>query len=182
VTRRPTLSLNEWAVLGLLAERPRHGYDVAAELHPEAEVGQVWRLSRKLVYRAVERLGARGLAHVAHTEPGTGGPPRTVHAATPEGHARLADWLASPVEHVRDMRSAFLLKLVLARRLGVGTAPLVRAQRAHLDAHLVALGEPPAGDVVARWRRHSAQAARAFLDVIDADAEPDVADADADDR
>jgi DNA-binding PadR family transcriptional regulator len=165
--RRPTLSLNEWAVLGLLAERPRHGYDIAAELQPDAEIGQVWRLDRPLVYRAVERLVALGLAEAQGTEPGSGGPPRTVHAATPEGRERLDDWLRQPVEHVRDMRSAFLLKLVVARRLGVAVDPLVRAQRERLDAHLAALGDPPPDHVVALWRHHAARAAADFLRALE---------------
>ena len=169
VKRRPTLSLNEWAVLGLLAERPRHGYDIAAELQPDAELGQVWRLDRPLVYRAVERLVALGLAEAQGTEPGAGGPPRTVHAATDEGRERLDGWLREPVEHVRDMRSGFLLKLVVARRLGVDAGPLVRAQRERLDAQLPALGAPPPPDhVVALWRHHAARAARDFLEAVEA--------------
>jgi DNA-binding PadR family transcriptional regulator len=167
VKRRPTLSLNEWAVLGLLVERPRHGYDVAAELRPDSEIGQVWRLTRPLVYRAITRLDALDLARADHTEPGTGGPPRTVYAATAGGRERLRDWLARPVDHVRDMRAEFLLKLVLAQRLRVDTTDLVRAQRARLDAHLSALGAPPPTDeVVALWRHLSAHAARAFLDAL----------------
>ena len=167
--RRPTLSLNEWAVLGLLTEHPRHGYDIAAELRVDAEVGQVWRLTRQVVYRAIDRLEALGLARAAHTEPGTGGPPRRVYAATDAGRGRVLEWLRQPVDHVRDMRSEFLLKLVLAGRLGVGTGDLVRAQRARLDRQLTALSEPPpAGHVVALWRHHSARAARDFLDVIEA--------------
>jgi DNA-binding PadR family transcriptional regulator len=168
VKRRPTLSLNEWAVLGLLVERPRHGYDIAAELQPDTEIGQVWRLTRQLVYRAIERLDALDLARADHTERSTGGPPRTVYAATAEGRRRLGTWLERPVDHVREMRASFLLKLVLARRLDVDTTPLVRAQRQRLDRHLTALGAPPPTDqVVALWRHHSARAARDFLDVID---------------
>jgi DNA-binding PadR family transcriptional regulator len=167
VKRRPTLSLNEWAVLGLLAERPRHGYDIAADLQPDAEVGRAWRLDRQVVYRALDRLDALGLAAARGTEPGAGGPPRTVYEATDEGRERLVGWLRRPVQHVRDLRSAFLLKLVLSRRLGVDATPLVEAQRAQLDRHIAALGpEPPPGEVVALWRHHAAHAARAFLDAL----------------
>lgn len=168
--RRPTLSLNEWAVLGLLVERPRHGYDVAAALAPGTEVGRVWRLTRPLVYRAIERLDALALARAQHTEPSGTGPPRTLYAATDAGRDRLGGWLAEPVDHLRDMRAAFLLKLVLARRLGVDTTGLVRAQRDRLDAQITALGAaPPPDQVVALWRHHSALAARAFLDALASD-------------
>jgi PadR family transcriptional regulator AphA len=165
MTRRPTLSLNEWAVLGLLAERPRHGYDIAVELGPDAAVGQVWRVARRFVYRALERLAALGLAVPERDEPGASGPPRTVYAATPAGREALTDWLVTPVDHLRDVRSALLLKLVLAGRLGVDAAPLVTAQQARFAAALAALaGRPPAGDAVGLWRHHSAAAVAAFLD------------------
>jgi DNA-binding PadR family transcriptional regulator len=167
VKRRPTLSLNEWAVLGLLVERPRHGYDIAAELQPDARIGQVWRLTRPLVYRAIERLHALDLAQAERTEPGHAGPTRTVHTATRAGRQRLHDWLDRPVGHVRDIRAEFLLKLILAQRLGHDTARLVEAQRHRLDARVAELHPPPPPDeIVALWRYHSARAARDFLDLI----------------
>ena len=128
VERRPTLSLNEWAVLGLLVERPRHGYDIAAELRPGTPIGEVWRLSRQLVYRALERLEALGLVEPRRTEHGTG-PPRTVYGPTRRGRDALRRWLVTPVDHLRDVRSAFLLKLVLLERLGLERGDLVAAQR-----------------------------------------------------
>ena len=164
VERRPTLSLNEWAVLGLLAERPRHGYDIAAELRPDAEIGQVWRVSRQIVYRALDRLAALGLIEPRRHEPGDAGPRRTVYAPSRRGRAALRRWLTRPVDHLRDVRGALLLKLVLARRLGADTAELVAAQRDRFADQLAALApRPPAGDPVAGWRHHSAAAVDAFL-------------------
>ncbi len=163
--RRETLSLNEWAVLACLVERPRHGYDIAGELAPGAELGTVWRVSRQLVYRALDRLAALGLAAPQGPEPGDGGPPRRVHAPTAAGRDRLAGWLTTPVDHLRDVRGALLLKLLVARRLGVDVAPLVHAQQATFAATLDALAaEPPQDDPVALWRHHSAAAVRALLD------------------
>jgi DNA-binding PadR family transcriptional regulator len=173
MSRRPTLSLNEWAVLGLLAERPRHGYDIAAELAPDAPVGQVWRVERRFVYRALERLAALGLAVPARDEPSAAGPPRTVYAPTAAGTAAVEEWLATPVAHLRDVRGGLLLKLVVAGRLGVDVAPLVTAQRQRFARPLAALaGRPPAGDAVALWRHHSAAAVAAFLDDIAAHVAP----------
>jgi DNA-binding PadR family transcriptional regulator len=163
--RRETLSLSEWAVLACLVERPRHGYDIAAELAPDAELGIVWRVSRQLVYRALDRLAALGLAQPQRSEPGDGGPPRQVYGATAEGRERVLAWVAEPVDHLRDVRGALLLKLVVARRLAVDPAPLVAVQQARFAGPLAALAErPPAGDAVALWRHHSAVAVRAFLE------------------
>ena len=163
--RRTTLSLNEWAVLSCLVERPRHGYDIAAELAPDADLGAVWRVTRQPVYRALDRLVALGLATPQGSEPGEGGPPRQVHAATASGRERLTEWLRTPVPHLRDVRSALLLKLVVAGRLGVDTSGLVRAQqRAFRDALDALAPVPPRDDPVALWRHHSAGAVRALLD------------------
>jgi len=168
VERRPTLSINEWAVLGVLVDQARHGYDIAAELQPGTPIGDAWRLTRQLVYRALERLEALGLASPQRTEPSTSGPPRTVYAATSRGRATLDTWLATPVEHIRDIRHAFLLKLLVSERLGRDRRPLVRAQReAFADLFARRSARPPTEDVVALWRHHSAAAVATFLDDLD---------------
>jgi PadR family transcriptional regulator AphA len=170
VDRRPTLSLNEWAVLGVLVEKPRHGYDVAAALRADRPVGAAWRLTRQLVYRALERLVDLGLAEPRRTEPGEQGPPRVVHGATRAGRAALRRWLVSPVDHLRDVRSALLLKLVLLDALGLDRAPLVAAQRAAFAGLLGQLATaPPVDDPIALWRHHSAAAVGAFLDALAVD-------------
>ena len=166
--RRPTLSLNEWAVLGLLVDHPRHGYDVAAELRSGRPVGDAWRLSRALVYRAVERLADLGYVEARRQEPGESGPPRTVYGPTRRGRAALVAWLDTPVAHVRDVRSALLLKLVLLERLGRDRHVLVAAQKAALAPVLDDRRDPPPTDqVIATWRHHSAAAVRTFLDALD---------------
>lgn len=165
--RRPTLSLNEWAVLGVLVERPRHGYDIAAALSPGTPVGDAWKLSRQLVYRALERLEALELAAPRRTEPGDAAPPRTVVGPTRRGRAALRQWLDAPVQHLRDVRSELLLKLVLAEVLDHDRSALVRAQRETFAGLFAALdAEHPDGSVVTAWRRQSAQAVRAFLEEL----------------
>ncbi len=166
--RRPTLSLNEWAVLGVLVDRPRHGYDVAAELQPGSPIGEAWRLTRQLVYRALDRLEALGLAEPRRTEPSEAGPPRTVYGPTRRGRAALRTWLVTPVAHLRDVRSALLLKLVLLERLRLDRAELVTAQRAEFATILDDRAVPPAdGDVIGLWRHHLATTVDAFLRELD---------------
>jgi DNA-binding PadR family transcriptional regulator len=167
VERRPTLSLNEWAVLGALVEKARHGYDIAAALQPGTPVGDAWHLTRQLVYRALERLEALGLAEPQRTESSPAGPRRTVYGPTPRGQVTLGTWLATPVEHVRDIRSAFLLKLLIADQLGLDPGDLIRAQRRAFASLLErAHDPPPVDDVVATWRHFSLGAVDAFLGAL----------------
>lgn len=173
MVRRESLSLNEWAVLGLVVERPRHGYDIAAELRPDAPVGEAWHLPRHAVYRALERLADLGHVEARRTEEGVAGPPRTVFGSTPAGRRALRRWLDSPVEHLRDVRSALLLKLVLAGRLVHDPAALVRAQRDRFRPLIDDRADPPAdGDVIGQWRREAALAVDRFLDRLESRSRP----------
>ena len=163
----PRLSLTEWAVLAVLAESPAHPFAVARLLGRNGELGQLLTVRRPLVYRAAERLASAALCRPDHTEPGAGGPERTVYRATPAGRRALAKWLAEPVSRVRDLRLEFLLKVRLIRRAGRSPLPLVQAQRAALAPRLAALDVGAAMDEVALWRRHSARAAREFLEELE---------------
>jgi DNA-binding PadR family transcriptional regulator len=167
--RRDThqLLLGEWACLGILYPQPNHGFAIAARLKPTGDVGRVWSLSRALTYRALEQLTARDYVRPVSEEPGIAGGNRTILAATRSGRAALRTWLATPVVHLRDLRSELLLKLVLAETCEIDTGPLLTLQRAHivqLVAAIAAHAEHQPGDVVALWRSESADAALRFVD------------------
>src|SRR6478736_5724313 len=101
--RRPDqLSTAEWAVLALVDEGPTHGFAIARAMAPGGDVGRIWAMRRPLVYRTLEVLEGRELTRRAGTEASTAGPKRTLLEATEEGARRVAQWLAEPVEHVRD--------------------------------------------------------------------------------
>ena len=70
----------------------------------------------------------------------------------------------TPVDHVRDLRIEFLIKLRLTERVGKDTTPLMRAQQEELATTLDRLtAVEDDQDVVDRWRRHNAAAAANFL-------------------
>ena len=169
------LLLGEWACLGILCSGPRHGFAVAASLKPEGEVGRVWSLSRALTYRSLDQLGTRKLVRAVGEERGIAGGNRTVLAETRKGRAQLRSWLATPVEHLRDLRSELLLKLVIAEMCDVDVTAMLHVQRARVADLAASLAQPVIGaaaelesgtetDLVALWRRESAEAALRFLD------------------
>ena len=128
------LAPGEWAVLALLAERPAHGWALASELGSDGELGSVWSLGRPLVYRSIEILAERDLIEPAGHEPGLRGPNRTIYRTTCTGATALVQWLDEPVEHVRDVRSQLLLKLIFAERTGIDPTRMLEAQHVTIRA------------------------------------------------
>ncbi len=126
------------ALLGLLAQRPRHGY----ELHTafEAVVGgeQNWDVKPAQIYTTLSRLEKDGLvAEEAVAQ--ASGPEKRVFAITPAGRDLLAEWFSAGVEsdHQRD---EFYVKLMLS--LATGGAPprkVIQSQRTRLFQELHAL-------------------------------------------
>ncbi len=104
----------KYAILGLLADRPLHGYELKAAY--EAELVPATQLNYGQVYTTLERLARDGLvAHevVSQTER----PDKKVYALTGEGRRELQEWLTTPSHLDLDLRNETFLKLVLARRL-----------------------------------------------------------------
>jgi len=126
------------AILGLLNQKPRHGYDIRSAF--EAMVGGpgVWDLKPAQVYTTLQRLERDGLVEPAETQQ-IAGPERVVFRLTTDGRATLAEWIAHGVhsDHVRDH---FWVKLMVATRTdGVDPRQVVRTQRATLYRELHAL-------------------------------------------
>jgi DNA-binding PadR family transcriptional regulator len=130
VSTKEALTPGEYCVLALLVEAPRHGWGIASLVARDGELGSVWTMARPLVYTSLRRLEADGLIAAAGLERGDRGPHRVIFKATPAGRRATQAWLRKPVEHVRDIRSLFLLKVVLAQRADVDAEPLLVAQRA----------------------------------------------------
>jgi PadR family transcriptional regulator AphA len=118
----------EWAVLGLLAEHPAHGFALSKALAPGGEIGIIWTVPRQLVYRTLGMLEENDLVHVTGTEAGPG-PVRRIMSVTPSGRRAVRQWLSEPVAHVRDARSLLMLKLVYLERSGRDTRSLLERQR-----------------------------------------------------
>ena len=161
-------SLGEWACLGVLYQTPAHGFAVAARLKPGGNIGRVWSVSRALTYRALDQLIALGFSEEHAVERGIAGGDRTVLRATRSGRAAFRQWIATPVAHLRDVRSELLLKIVLAEQCGIDIADMLVEQRRQVAAMHATLSAQAADsdDVIAVWRRESASAALSFLDIV----------------
>jgi DNA-binding PadR family transcriptional regulator len=167
----PRLSLPEWAVLCLVCEGPSHGFALARVLGDDGELGQIWRVPKPVVYRAMQRLEAAGLVALVELQPSTEGPMRSLVDATGAGRVAARAWLARPVSHNRDIRSELLIKLALLDRVGGDPAPLLAAQQAQLqpvaDALRARLDAATGVDrAVTLWRSETVEATLRFLDAM----------------
>jgi len=164
------LSLADWAVLGVIAEAPTHGWAVTRELAADGALGRVWTVPRPVVYRSITTLTQRGYVEPTGEAESGRGPQRTIVRVTRSGRAALARWLDRPVDHIRDVRSVFLLKLALLDRAGRSRDELVARQLEELAPVFDGLRKPVRGDgfdaVLARWRRESALGVRRFLETL----------------
>jgi PadR family transcriptional regulator AphA len=168
--QRPSLSLAERTVLAILSERPAHGFAIARLTAPGGDLGRIWQIPRPVIYRSITRLLEAGLLTQDAVESGRG-PQRTLYAVTPEGRQLAGEWLDTPVEHVRDVRSHLLLKLALLDRAGRDPTDLLRRQRATLEPIARAVqAERPGRDgfdaTLLAWRRATTAATLSFLDDV----------------
>jgi DNA-binding PadR family transcriptional regulator len=126
------------SLLGLLAQRPRHGYELHAAF--EAVVGGQanWDVKPAQVYTTLARLAEAGLVVEEGVEQ-DGGPEKRIFAITEQGRGELQAWMAEPVpsEHQRD---EFFLKLMLSVATGIADPRrVIYTQRASLYRELHAI-------------------------------------------
>lgn len=109
----------KFLLLGLLSERPRHGYELKSELdrllvgHSAVNVGQV--------YTTLSRLERQRLVvHEVIKQPPM--PDRKVFSVTERGREEFFEWLATPACYPGGFRREILAKTVLNLRLDLGDA------------------------------------------------------------
>jgi DNA-binding PadR family transcriptional regulator len=162
------MTLAEHVCLALVAEAPSHGWTVARALEESGPIGRIWTLTRPNTYRTIDLLVGAGLLRRADAEPGSGASRVPLHA-TAAGKRQNDWWLDTPVEHVRDVRTALLLKLTLRARSHREIAEFCRRQRAHLlpKIEAIATQSQQSTDPVELWRSEQAAAVLRFLDRVE---------------
>ncbi len=123
------------AILGLLVQRPRHGYELRAAF--EALIGgeDNWDVKPAQIYSTLTRLEKSGLVAEQGVEQDTG-PEKRIYTITPDGREVLQDWFTEGIvrEHQRD---DFFIKLMVGLVSGVADPyRLIQIQRAQLYQEL----------------------------------------------
>ncbi|HEY7358214.1 MAG TPA: PadR family transcriptional regulator, partial [Ktedonobacterales bacterium] len=110
----------EYALLGLLWDGPRHGYELHRAFAADQELGAICRLEQSQLYAFLKKLEHLGYLE-STLEPQEGRPPRRVVGLTRAGRATFRQWIEAPVPRPREVRLLFLLKLYFARAFGAET-------------------------------------------------------------
>jgi PadR family transcriptional regulator, regulatory protein AphA len=106
----------EYALLGFLAKKTSHGYELHQRI--SAELGQVWHVSLSQVYNILNRLEGQGFIEGVIEEQDKL-PARQMYHLTGSGRQRLETWLNTPTgSSVRAIRVEFVTRLYFASMLG----------------------------------------------------------------
>jgi DNA-binding PadR family transcriptional regulator len=126
-TRAKRLSRLEYVVLGVLLNRPRHGYALKARLGPG--LAREHQINDGVLYPLLARLERRGLT-TSTTEPGIAGRPRKVYATTEAGREAFLAWLhGSSDEHDDLSYDLFIAQPLVKLLFAAALSPAERAEK-----------------------------------------------------
>lgn len=161
------LSLADNVCLALIVNGAEHGWAVVQQLQPETRFGRIWSLSRALTYRSIEHLIELKYIRRRGVTAGKGADRRLIHA-TSIGRNVSHQWLETPVEHLRDVRTELLLKLELRTQAKKQNVAFIRRQQ-KMFAPVISSLETTAQSSkvpVDLWRSESAKSVDKFLRLL----------------
>ena len=120
------VSLVAHGLLGLLEERPRHGYELRRSFDERLSGGRPLRSGQ--VYSTLGRLERDRRVDEVGGERGPG-PERRLYAITDAGIAQLEQWLATPETPEQYLQSVVYAKVVVALSSGRSAQAVLDAQR-----------------------------------------------------
>ena len=137
----------ELAILSLIAEQPRHGYEIE-QVIAERGMREWTEIGFSSIYYVLKKLESAGLVHGRLQQLAGRGPARKVYALTAEGRAA---WHEATIEALSTPQRCYLpFQLGLANLPGLSTAEKVTAvgqyhdelaqQRNHVHTRLQAEG------------------------------------------
>lgn len=107
-----------WAVLGLVIEKPSYGYEIGRRF--TTRFGELVPASLSNIYTTLDRLVRTGLVEPTHAQAATisGRQQKLHYRATSEGARAYRAWLARRLREI-DQRSELLLRLLSVSLRGV---------------------------------------------------------------
>ena len=122
------LSATGKVILGMLAARPRSGYEIKQLVDSSARY--FWAASYGQIYPELKKLEKAGL--IAGDDSSTGARQRTIFRLTTKGKKAARDWISRPPE-VQETRDEGLLKLFFAGSIDPKRAAEIARERAAIS-------------------------------------------------
>lgn len=104
----------KYALLGLLAENPKYGYEIKQEF--EGALGNVWSVSYGQLYPTLRRLSEVRWV-TKQTAPGKKAAEKNIYSITPKGKQKLDEWLLRPLRSSYKVKDEFTLKFLFFDKL-----------------------------------------------------------------
>lgn len=98
----------EFALLGLIRQKPQYGYDLLQNW--DETLGIIWHVKPANLYAALNKLERQGLLTSARV-PGEASPARKVYSLTPAGEEAFLIWMRTPVASPRAFRQEWFARL-----------------------------------------------------------------------
>ncbi len=140
----------KYAVLGLLADQPMHGYRLKDAF--DERVGGLWGLTTGQIYQTLKQLERAAFLEARGERIGNR-PARRIYSLTPQGARALQAWLdQTPAPWSRPFRAELLIRLLFLRPGDLGRIGLAldreEQDALHLRARIARMardGRPPKG-------------------------------------
>ena len=116
-------------ILGLLKQRPAHGYDLLERFKSKSHLGRIWNMSTSQLYAVLKRLEENGLIKGSQVDV-QDAPARIEFSITEEGNKRLNAWLYdnNPPTSIHRIRVMFLSRLYIGFLLDLQLDEVIKAQ------------------------------------------------------
>jgi len=104
----------KFALLGLLAESPKYGYEIKRRF--EGALGNVWSVSYGQLYPTLRKLSEAGWV-TKKTEPGKKAAEKNIYSITDRGRHKLDEWLLKPLRSAYKVKDEFTLRFLFFSKL-----------------------------------------------------------------
>jgi len=104
-----------YAILGFLYKKDKHGYVVFKEVSNQEGFGQIFRIKIGKLYSILNTLEENKYLS-SHIKREGVKPPKKIFRITKTGYEAFEKWMENPVKHGRQIRSILLMKLFFSAR------------------------------------------------------------------
>ena len=119
----------KFAILALLAEKPRHGYEIKNEF--DRRTNHTWPLNIGQVYTTLDRLERDGLCYRGDETPDG----RVIATISSKGREEVRQWFTTPIAPANPPRNELAIKIARAATAkDIDVAALIQDQR-HATIH-----------------------------------------------